>query len=115
MATKETPSFDDLRPVSNEFDDDAEQIQLEPGDGVVGELRQVHTGPGDYDSTLPYIARGIGDVVKLWSNRQTDAQMERAGVQVGDVIGIKKTEETATYTDESGEETEYNIFEVREL
>ncbi|HKJ58572.1 MAG TPA: hypothetical protein VKA37_05035 [Halobacteriales archaeon] len=44
--------------------------------------------------------------MKLWSNRQIDAQMEAADLGVGDVIGIKKTEDT-------GEETEYYFFEVR--
>lgn len=44
MASESTPSFDDLNPVSNDFDDDAEQIQLEPGEPVVGELRQVPAG-----------------------------------------------------------------------
>lgn len=116
MASEQAPSFDDLDPVANDFeDDDAEQIQLEPGDNVVGEIRQIHTGLGEFNSTLLYIARGLGDVVKLWSNRQIDAQMEAAGLGVGDVIGIAKTEETATYTDDDGEETEYNIFEVRSV
>ena len=115
MATNETPSFDDLTPVSNDFDDEAEEIELEPGENVVGEIRELNTGLGEYNSTLIHIARGIGDVVKLWSNRQIDAQMERAGLGVGDVVGIAKLEETATYTDGDGEETEYNLFEVREL
>ena len=115
MASKEAPSFDDLEPVANDFDDDdAEQIQLEPGDSVVGEIRQIHTGLGEYDSTLLYIARGLGDVVKLWSNRQIDAQMEAADLGVGDVIGIKKTEDTGTFVDEeTGEEIGYPLFEVR--
>lgn len=114
MASESAPSFDDLEPVTNDFDDDdGEQIQLAPGESVVGEIRQIHTGLGEYDSTLLYIARGLGDVVKLWSNRQIDAQMESADVGVGDVVGIRKTEETATYVDDDGEETVYNIFEVR--
>ena len=59
-------------------------------------------------------------LVILWfgflSNRQIDAQMHRADLGVGDVIGIKKKEETATYVDgETGEENEYHLFEVREL
>lgn len=118
MATNDsTPSFDDLNPVSNDFDDDeVEQIQLEPGENVVGEIREINTGLGEHNSTLIHIARGIGDVVKLWSNRQIDAQMHRADLGVGDVIGIQKKEETATYTDdETGEENEYHLFEVRAL
>lgn len=65
---------------------------------MVGEIRQIHTGLGDYNSTLLYIARGIDDVVKLWSNRQIDAQMERADLGVGDVVGFAKFEITAITT-----------------
>lgn len=116
MATENAPSFDDLSPVANDFDDeDVEQIRLEPGENVVGEIRQVHTGLGDYNSTLLYIARGLGDVVKLWSNRQIDAQMQAADLGEGDVVGIAKTEETATFTDDDGTKQEYHIFEVRSL
>ena len=116
MAAENAPSFDDLEPVANDFDDDdADLIKLEPGENVVGEIRQIHTGLGDYDSTLLYIARGLGDVVKLWSNRQIDSQMTAADLDEGDVIGIAKTEETATYTADGGDEQEYHIFEVRAM
>lgn len=114
MASERAPSFDDLDPVANDYDDDdVETLKLDPGESVVGEIREINTGLGDYDSTLLIIARGLGDVVKIWSNRQIDAQMASADLGEGDVVGIKKTEETSTYTDDTGQEQEYHIFEVR--
>jgi hypothetical protein len=65
---------------------------LEPSESVVGEIRELTPNCGKYDTTVIELARGIGDV-----------------------IGIKHTEQTSTFTNEGGEEQEYDIWRVREL
>jgi len=117
MASESAPSFDDLNPVSsNDYeDDDVEFIKLSEGESLVGEIRAIHRGLGEHNSTLLHVARGLGDVVKMWSNRQIDSAINSAGIEEGDVIGIRKTEDTRTYVDENDDEHEYNVFDVRSL
>ncbi|MFC6613563.1 hypothetical protein ACFQAS_01085 [Halopenitus salinus] len=80
MSTQKTPAFDDLEPVeanTEEQDDyDTEWIDLEPDENVVGEVRAITPNCGDYDTTVLEIARGLGDVVCMWSNKQIDRLLE---------------------------------------
>jgi hypothetical protein len=117
MATQETPSFDDLEPVDNSTSDDydSEWIDLEPGESVVGEIRELTPNCGKYDTTVIELARGIGDVVAMWSNSQIDNALDDNDLGESDVVGIKHTEQTSTFTNEDGEEQEYDIWKVREL
>ncbi|WP_018258888.1 hypothetical protein [Halomicrobium katesii] len=118
MATQETPSFDDLEPVDTNTQDDeydSEWIELDQGEDVVGEIRDLTPNCGKYDTTVIELARGIGDVVAMWSNSQIDRQLEDNDLGEGDVVGIRHTEETGTFETEDGEEREYDIWEVRQL
>jgi len=118
MATGETPAWEDLDPVEtdDENDDyDTEWLDLDPGEIVVGELRAVKPNCGKYDTTVLEIARGIGDVVTMWSNGQIDRVLQQKDLGEGDVVGIKHTEETRTFTTEDGDEQEYDLWEVREM
>ena len=54
MATEDVPSFDDLEPVkvaNDSEEDDAELIKLEPGENLVGEIREIHRNLGEYNTT----------------------------------------------------------------
>lgn len=118
MATQDTPSFDDLETV--EADDDGndyetEWIDLEAGETVVGEIRSVKPNCGQYDTTVLELARGLGDIVTMWSNQQIDRALEDNDLGEGDVVGIKHTEQTRTYTTDDGEERKYDVWEVRTL
>ncbi|MFA9516329.1 hypothetical protein ACERIT_03785 [Halopenitus sp. H-Gu1] len=120
MSTKKTPAFDDLDPVEANDDEqdeyDTEWLDLDPGENVVGEIRAVTPDCGDYNTTVLEIARGLGDVVCMWSNNQIDRALEDNDLGEGDVVGIMCTEETRTYTPEgSDEEQTFNIWEVRAL
>ncbi|GGN96725.1 hypothetical protein [Haloarcula pellucida] len=117
MATQETPSFDDLEPVESNSDDDydSEWIELEPGENVVGVIRDVVPNCGQYDTTVIELSRGIGDVVAMWSNNQIDNALDDNDLGEGDVVGIKHTEKTRTFTTDDGEEREYDVWEVRQL
>lgn len=118
MATEETPSFDDLDPVEDpgtDTEDDAEWIELEPGESIVGELRSVRPNCGDYDTTVLEIARGLGDTVLMWSNGQIDRKLGHNDLGEGDVVGIRRTEETFTFENAEGEEQEANVWEVRTI
>lgn len=114
---KPTVDFDDLEPVESpaENDDDVPQVKLSPGENIVGEIREVTRDLPPHGNTLLHIARGLGDVVKMWSNGQIDRKLDAAGLEVGDLVGIRKTERTESYVDDDGEEQEFYIFEVRSL
>ncbi|MCL9812514.1 hypothetical protein [Natranaeroarchaeum aerophilus] len=118
MATQETPAFEDLEPVepeSNEDDYETEWIELDRGEKVVGEVRSVNPNCGDYNTTVLELARGLGDVVSMWSNGQIDRVFEEQELGEGDVVGILHTEETRSFVDDDGNEVEYDNWEVRVL
>jgi len=120
MSSK-TPSFDEMEAVDapdSSGEDDAEWIELEPGESVVGELRKRQET--SHDNDVLEIARGLGDVVVMFSNGQIDRRLdtlaEKHGSAEGLVLGFKKTEQIQTFTPEgSDEEVEYNLWEVRQL
>lgn len=118
MASESVPSFDELEtvnPSTDYEDEDVERIKLEPGESIVGEVREIRRNLGEFDSTLIFLARGLGDVVKMWSNGQIDRRLDAANVAEGDVIGIAKGEEEQSYTDDEGEVQDFYEFEVRVL
>jgi len=120
MAAQDTPAFDDLAPVEANDDEqndyETEWLDLDAGESVVGEIRAVKPNCGKYDTTVLEIARGLGDVVCMWSNGQIDRALKANDLGEGDVVGIKHTEETRTYTPEgSDEEQEFDLWEVRAL
>ena len=118
MAAQDTPAFDDLTPVKpgNDYDDEEEGwIELDRGESVVGEIREISPNCGQYNTTVINLATGIGEVRPMWSNRQIDRALESRELAEGDVIGIKHTDETRSFTpDGEDEETEYDVWEVRE-
>jgi len=76
MTTQDTPSFDDLETVntSDESDDyDTDWLDLEPGESVVGEIRAIKPNCGQYGTTVIELARGLCDIVAMWSNGQIDS------------------------------------------
>ena len=121
MST-ETPSFDEMEPVENpdtSGDDDGEWIELDAGESVVGELRK-RQETEKYDNDVLEIARGLGDVVVMFSNGQIDRQLDsladKHGSAEGLVLGFKMTEEERTFTPSGqDEEVEFNIWEVRQM
>lgn len=118
MAAQDTPAFDDLETVEADDDSDdyeTEWLELDPGESVVGELRSINPNCGQYNTTVLELARGLGDVVTMWSNGQIDRALDANDLGEGDVVGIIHTEESRTFTDDDGEETEYDLWEVRTL
>jgi hypothetical protein len=121
MST-ETPSFDEMEAVDapdQSGDADAEWIDLDAGETVVGELRK-RQETQDYDNDVLEIARGLGDVVVMFSNGQIDRRLDTLADEYGSaeglVLGFKKTEETRSFTPPGeDEEVEFNIWEVRQL
>ncbi|WP_336024766.1 hypothetical protein [Halobellus salinisoli] len=121
MST-ETPSFDEMEVVdapNQSGDDDAEWIELDAGESVVGELRKRQESQ-KYPNDVLEIARGLGDVVVMFSNNQIDRTLDsladKHGSAEGLVLGFKKTEEIRTFTpDGADEEVEFNIWEVRQM
>jgi hypothetical protein len=121
MST-ETPSFDEMETVDapdQSGDGDAEWIELDAGESVVGELRK-RQETQDYDNDVLEIARGLGDVVVMFSNGQIDRRLDSLADEYGSaeglVLGFKKTEETRTFTPNgSDEEVEFNLWEVRQM
>lgn len=115
MSKGKAPSFDDLDPVEDSNGgDDAQDLELEPGDEFVGEVRSIERNLGDYDSTLVHFAtQELGEQRKWWLPGHVDAQFYQADIQEGEVIGLSKAEEpTETETDD-GEMVEYHRVEVR--
>lgn len=116
MAADETASDDgwvELTGPESDTDDDAEWIELDQGEEVVGELRNIKPNCGDYDTTVLRISRGPGDEVLMWSNRQIDNRLEENDVGTGDVVRIVHTEETSTYTPEDADEpVEFDVYKT---
>ena len=118
MASSKQPAFEDMRVVSGSDQDydnsDDEWLDLEAGESVVGELRSINENCGKHDTTVLELSRGLGDKVTMWSNRQVDRALVNNEVGVGDVVGIKHTEETNTFTpDGEDEPVTFDVWEVR--
>ena len=115
MSKGKTPNIDDLSPVSNTSnDDEVEDLELEPGDSFVGEVRSIERGLGEYDSTLVHFAtEQLGEQRKYWLPGHVDAQFYEADIEEGDVVGLIKEEEPTSGENDDGEEFEYHRVEVR--
>lgn len=116
MASESLPSIEDMKPVGvpdSDRDDDAEWIDLEPGDSVIGEIREIKPNCGRYNSTVLKLSRGVGDTVLLWSKPHIDNQITSNDLGEGDVIAIVVEDEPRTFTTDDGEEREYHFHEVR--
>lgn len=97
MSTDTNQSgFDDLKPVDTPDDDDeeAEWLDLDDGESVVGELREIRENCGEYGSRVYKIQTGIGEPVKLlWGKASIDRQVDAADLGPGSVLGILNTGE----------------------
>jgi|AntRauTorcE11898_2_1112593.scaffolds.fasta_scaffold13764_2 hypothetical protein len=115
MSKGKTPNIDDLSPVQNSNnEDEVEELELEPGDSFVGEVRSIERGLGDYDSTLVHFAtEQLGEQRKYWLPGHVDAQFYKADIEEGQVVGLIKDEEPTTGEDDDGEGFEYHAVEVR--
>ena len=115
MATNELPSDDEfelIEPETDSQDYESEWIDIEPGEEVVGEIRAIKPNCGQYDTTVIELARGLGDIVAMWSNGQIDTTLETNEIGEGDVVKIEHTEETRSFTTEDGDEREYDVWNV---
>ncbi|OYR77658.1 hypothetical protein DJ84_21685 [Halorubrum ezzemoulense] len=117
MASSKNPAFDEMAVVTgddNNYDDDGEWLDLEPGESVVGEIRAINENCGQHNTTVLELSRGLGDNVTMWSNRQIDRVLEKNEIGVGEVVGIKHTTETDTFTpSDSDEPVTFDVWEVR--
>jgi len=117
MAQSEMPSEDDFELIdpNDDFDDDGQDkdwLDLDAGEHVIGEIRDLNPNCGDNDTTVIELARGLGDVVLMWSNNQIDRALDSKDLGVGDVVMIKHTEDTRAFTNDDGEEIEYDVWRV---
>lgn len=117
MASSKNPNFDEMAVVTgddNQYDDDGEWLDLEAGESVVGELRAINENCGQHDTTVLELSRGLGDNVTMWSNRQIDRVLEKNEIGVGEVVGIKHTNKTDTFTPSGEDEpVTFDVWEVR--
>jgi hypothetical protein len=93
-AQDQTSEFDALEPVepaADDDDDDAEWIDLDAGDSVVGEVREIKDNCGEYGNRVSKLSRGVGDNILMWGTASVDSQVDRADIGAGDVIGLKNT------------------------
>lgn len=112
QAERAAMSFDDLETAEPESDDDAEFLDLAPGDEEFGEIRELSRGLGEHNSTLLRISRAPGDEVKMWCSGHVDRQLQQLDAGVGDVVGLRKAEDETSFVDEDGEEQSYHRVEV---
>lgn len=118
MASSQNPAFDEMDVVTgddDEYDDeDTEWLDLERGESVVGEVRAVNKNCGKFDSTVLELSRGLGDNVTMWSNRQIDRVFEKNDLGAGEVVGIKHTDKTDSFTpDDADDPVTFDVWEVR--
>ena len=102
--------FDDLdggRESDNDYDfDNWETVSLDGGEAVVGELEAVIENVGQYDSTVYLITEG-DDRIMMFGNASINAGVDNAGVEEGDMLGIRNTGET--YSNKYGEFDQYEV------
>jgi hypothetical protein len=112
MATEDQSSgFDDLEPVESPDyeEEEVEWVDLEDGESIVGELREVRENCGDNNSRVYKIADEIGEPLKLlWGKASIDRQVDQADLGPGDVIGIRNTGDSFE-TDNGYEGTVYEV------
>ena len=79
MATENLPSEEEFELVEADSDSDdyeTEWIDVEPGGSVIGEIRAVKPNCGKFDTAVIELARGLGDIVAMWSNSQIDRTLD---------------------------------------
>jgi hypothetical protein len=118
MATEGYRDFQSLDPVeepsNNEDDRDAEWIESEAIDEegwtIVGELVRIQEDAGEYDSRLYELQVDLGEYRVMWGRKNIDLKVDSAGIETGEVIGIRNTGET--FETENGEGY---VFDVRRM
>lgn len=116
MSKGKSPSFDDLSTVNQSNDDDdgdVETIKLEPGEDFVAEVRHIEKDVGRYGNNVIHLTKPGGGLAKYWSNRTVDQALDAADVGPGDTIGVRKADDSYTFTAENddGEEEEREAFD----
>jgi len=115
MSKGKTPSIDDLSPVSDTNEDDVPELELEPGDSFVGEVRSIERNLGQYDSTLVHFStEKLGEQRKYWLPGHVDAQFYQADIEEGQVVGLIKDDDPTEVETDDGETVEYHRVEVRD-
>lgn len=66
---------------------------------------------GENDSSILCIRSGSAEYRKYWSNGQTNAGLASEGTDLGDTVGICKTEETDSFEANDGEEIKYHLLD----
>ena len=97
---------------AEEFDDDIPTKKLEPGQELRGTIRHIEHNVGRYGNSVLHLSDADGDPFKYWSNTTIDRRLDKADVQPGDRVLIRKTERENTWTDEDGNEQTSHEFEV---
>ncbi|GGL60248.1 hypothetical protein [Halocalculus aciditolerans] len=120
MSQGKQPSWDDLSEVSSGNDDEEydDVLNLDPGDSVVAEVRAIERDADRYGRDRYHLTRTDGEepkYVSYFASASVTRPLDNADVGPGDVIGIKKDEDSYTFEDEDGEEQEAYGFEVRVL
>jgi hypothetical protein len=111
MATNDdAPTWDDGSPVSTPGTDDDNEptYKLDPGEQLIARVRNIEWGAGQSGNALLHLTTKAGDPVKHWSNGTLDEQLNEADVSAEDWIGIEKSEDTASFTNDDGEEVEFH-------
>lgn len=93
---------------ADDSDDDAEWLDLDEGDHVVGELREVKENCGEFDSRVYTISRGPGDEVLMWGKASIDRGIDNLEAEPGDVVFIQNTGEQFE-TDDGNTGTRYKV------
>lgn len=105
-----SPSWDDMTDVTS--GNDSDMYKLDPGEKLIGQLRHLEQGVGQYDNTVLHLTTDTGEHISMWSNTTITNALEQADAQPGDWIGLQKDEETFEYETEDGTGEAYG-FEVR--
>lgn len=114
MSAQNGPSVDDFEVVEpagrDDDDDDVPTISLDAGQQFVGQVRHVEPDKGYHG--LLHLTLDDGRLATYWRNGTVKSRMKEAGVQPGDWLLVRKTEEVRSFTDDDGEEQSYHVHEV---
>lgn len=101
---------------SDDENDDEDWIESEemndPDWKLVGELRRIEDGVGDYNSRLYEVAVDLGETVLFYGKASLDRAVDRIEAEPGDVVAMRNTGETSTFENDDGELIEASEFEA---
>lgn len=114
MASKDLAPPEGFKISQPDNDDEAKELELEPGDEFTGLVMQIRSGEknGDPWHRLKLKPEDGSEVVEWWAEGEAKALCTKNELTEGAVLWIARMPFTETYTDSDGTEHEFYPVEA---